>query len=250
MSSPDQVSATPKESSTRAEAASPATILDVFSSHHRFKLIWVDTQPDLPLSTEPAVMRWSLRPDDWHKFWPELLMHPCAFVFAPSHPLREGAPSQIDFLQTLPPGYDWRSSAPQDLHESIEAAFTAMEDDPTLTAPKGKALVPVGRMYTVDMSGRPRAIGSITLGPNDEATVEMSALQRPAQSPAATSSPKPDATIESLAALLMGVPHDARMRLADLMSTFARAPDSATTKAQIVGTLAQNAGIQEQAAPH
>lgn len=38
-------------------------------------------------ATEGDVRRWDLRPDDWHKIWPELIEHP----EAPAQPETNGA---------------------------------------------------------------------------------------------------------------------------------------------------------------
>lgn len=49
---------------------------------------WTDHQPHKFPCPDSAVMRWDLRPDDWHRVWPELLDHPCAVLYAPKYPGR------------------------------------------------------------------------------------------------------------------------------------------------------------------
>lgn len=50
----------------------------------------VDRMGDIELITQRAVRRWDLRPDDWHRIWPELVAAegapaPCCEVAADSH---------------------------------------------------------------------------------------------------------------------------------------------------------------------
>lgn len=67
---------------------------------------WVDTQPSEPHWPESAVMRWDLRARDWPQLWPELIDHPCALLFAPTHPHRDGPPQFTDWVKSWPAGYD------------------------------------------------------------------------------------------------------------------------------------------------
>ena len=70
---------------------------------------WTDTTPAEPIWPPSAVMRWDLRPDDWHLIWAELIDHPCALLFAPKHPHRPGPPRFLDWVQSWPAGFDWES---------------------------------------------------------------------------------------------------------------------------------------------
>lgn len=38
----------------------------------------VERAADIERSTGGVVMRWDLRPTDWHRIWPELVAHPLA----------------------------------------------------------------------------------------------------------------------------------------------------------------------------
>jgi len=60
---------------------------------------WKDNEPD-KYHWEQGVMRWHLRPDDWHKTWPELITHPCSYLFAKNHPNRIGQPKFSDWVES------------------------------------------------------------------------------------------------------------------------------------------------------
>lgn len=63
---------------------------------------WLDTTPEVPHWPESGVMRWDLRHKDWHRIWPELIDHPCAYLFAPTHPDRDGVPKFGDWIRSWP----------------------------------------------------------------------------------------------------------------------------------------------------
>lgn len=67
---------------------------------------WLDSTPEEPHWPESAVMRWDLRPTDWHKLWPELVSHPCAIHFAKFHPDRPGPKSFADWVKSWPTAFD------------------------------------------------------------------------------------------------------------------------------------------------
>lgn len=69
------------------------------SRHH-----WVDLDPTKFPCPDSSVMRWDLRPDDWHRIWPELLDHPCAVLYAPKYPGRtiELIKAAVPMFQTAP----------------------------------------------------------------------------------------------------------------------------------------------------
>lgn len=47
-------------------------------SNWRTRGVPIPMCPALESVTKGAVMRWDLRPDDWHRIWPELAAHPNA----------------------------------------------------------------------------------------------------------------------------------------------------------------------------
>lgn len=92
-----------------------------FAPNIRYEFIstdagWADNEPDKPHWPESAVSRWDLR-DDWHLIWPELVSHPCAVLFAPSHPQRIGPPNFSDWVDSWPDGFippaDWADIWPE-----------------------------------------------------------------------------------------------------------------------------------------
>ena len=95
-------------------------------------------------------MRWDLRPDDWDKIWPELVDHPCALLFAPRHPERDGPPRFRDWVDSWPTGFDWEHDLPEHIHEAVRHALeesasivdastrTALESSPAVTDPEVK----------------------------------------------------------------------------------------------------------------
>jgi hypothetical protein len=80
---------------------------------------WTDRQPELPHWPESEVMRWDMRPRDWWLIWPELVDHPCAILFASTHPSREGPRRFADWVRSFPPGFNWREALPATIHEAI-----------------------------------------------------------------------------------------------------------------------------------
>nr|WP_023842380.1 hypothetical protein [Burkholderia sp. M701]BAO18837.1 hypothetical protein [Burkholderia sp. M701] len=90
---------------------------------------WIDTCPGEAHWPDSGVMRWDLRPDDWHEVWPELLDHPCALLFAPKHPHREGPPKFADWINSWPDGYDWKAKVPEHLHARVRAVLDNSEVD-------------------------------------------------------------------------------------------------------------------------
>lgn len=84
---------------------------------------WVDHEPQSPHWPDSAVMRWDLRPNDWHKIWPELVDHPCAKLFAPKHPQRQGPKRFRDWVESWPTGLNWRQEMPAHLHGAITQAL-------------------------------------------------------------------------------------------------------------------------------
>lgn len=86
---------------------------------------WVDRNPDKFPLPDSAVMRWDLRPDDWHAIWPELLDHPCAVLYAPKYPGRtiemiKAAVPMFEISPDLRPD-DWQRIWPE-LAETKEPA--------------------------------------------------------------------------------------------------------------------------------
>lgn len=65
------------------------------------KHTWIDEAPHEVLWPD-ALMRWDLRQTDWHQIWPELIDHPCAILFAPNHPARNGPPRFQDWVKSWP----------------------------------------------------------------------------------------------------------------------------------------------------
>lgn len=84
---------------------------------------WVDLQPHEPHWPDSAVMRWDLRVNDWDRVWPELVDHPCAKLFAPRHPQREGPRKFSDWVESLPKGFEWERELPEHLHGAIRKAL-------------------------------------------------------------------------------------------------------------------------------
>jgi hypothetical protein len=83
-------------------------------------------------------MRWDLRQKDWHLIWPELIDHPCALLFAPTHPHREGPPRFRDWVRSWPAGFDWQREVPEQLHAAVRAALEeapASETTPAVSTP-------------------------------------------------------------------------------------------------------------------
>lgn len=150
---------------------------------------WVDHTPSEPHWPDSAVMRWDLRQEDWDKIWPELIDHPCAILFAPRHPHREGPRVFRDWVQSWPTGYDWEQKLPKHLHPAIRNAVAEISNpvpqhgDQVLPAPQeGNGVLPQ------DVS---------------------------------------DGLVEQLAVVLLDLDDAKRCEVAQLLSALALAPDSA-----------------------
>ena len=150
---------------------------------------WVDHKPDEPHWPDGAVMRWDLRPDDWHSIWPELIDHPCALLFAPRHPQREGAPKFRDWVGSWPEGFNWREDLPEHLHASVLAAMK----EPV------KTTVPQASLETQPVPKPP---------PKTATTLEIESL------------------LEQLVVILLDVSDESRPVIGQHLATLAMAPDS------------------------
>ena len=223
----------------------PQSFRDRYDNYDRFKVIWLDTRPDLPLSPGPVVMRWDLRPDVWANTWPELLFHPCAYLHAHNHPLKMEPNTTLEIARTLPEGFDWRASAPKELHQQIEAAFVELQQHPEKVAPTGGVLIDSGTLYSVDTVGRPFAIGKL-VGNDGKYLVES--VQVPAAAPTPTpAAESSEATLKSnaerivdqLCDLLERTNPNNSPQLIDLLSVLVRAPDSGSTKRKLSQILDQ-----------
>lgn len=155
---------------------------------------WVDHNPTEPIWPPANVMRWDLRPDDWHLIWAELLDHPCALLFAPKHPHRPGPPRFRDWVQSWPAGFDWVTELPEHLHEAVRRAQAELS---TIATEPATAL-PDAMTHT---------------------------QERP--SVAATVSGLVDDTVARLAVLLRDLDDSKRGEAEKLLSTLVLAPDSA-----------------------
>jgi hypothetical protein len=227
------------------EQLTQQSLQERYDNYDRFKIMWLDTRPDLPLSQGPGVMRWDLRPDDWNKIWPDLLFHPCAYMNAQQHPLRVGAPSPIDMVRTFPNGFDWKASAPLHMHEAIAATVAKLEDNPDLGAPVGKVLAASGTLYSIDTVGRPFAIGVLSMTEQGVDVQTCESLPKPRAHIAP--SPKPADLLDHLCTVLDHVAPTERARLSELMSVLVRAPDSPSTKKQIAAIIEQTSKQQGEA---
>lgn len=98
------------------------------------KHYWVDHYPNEPHWPDSVVMRWDLRQSDWHKIWFELIDHPCAFLFAPRHPDRDGAPRFRDWVESWPEKFEWESQLPEHLHPAILKALSEIASDESLAS--------------------------------------------------------------------------------------------------------------------
>jgi len=96
--------------------------------------VWTDARPQDALWPDAAVMRWNLRPSDWHRIWPELTDHPCAIFFAPTHPLRDGPPCFQDWVRSWPSadaGADLFPSMPETAQQAVRAIWPELASLPT-----------------------------------------------------------------------------------------------------------------------
>jgi hypothetical protein len=148
---------------------------------------WVDHKPGELHWPDGAVMRWDLRPDDWHIIWPELIDHPCALLFAPQHPQREGAPKFRDWVGSWPEGFNWKEDLPEHLHASVLAAM----NEPV------KTNVPQASLET-----------------------------RPGPSPKTTAALEIESVLEQLVVILLDISEESRPIIGRHLATLAMAPDS------------------------
>lgn len=174
--------------------------LPVTSEPPRYLCVWIDRTPDEPHMPSSGVMRWDLRQDDWWTIWPDLLAHPCAYLFAPKHPSREGPPNFADWVASWPAGLDWEKIIPPHLHDHVCKILSTL---PSLTQqPAIEASGSVVRYAAPEDATRAAAID-----PMNEANMMLRLLVK----------------------TLLGVSEAERENTARLLSTLALAPDSART---------------------
>jgi hypothetical protein len=149
---------------------------------------WFDHTPSEPHWPDSAVIRWDLRQDDWDKIWPELIDHPCAILFSPRHPHREGPRVFRDWVNSWPIGYDWEQKLPKNLLPAIQNALVEISN---LTPQYGLVL--------------PTPEGGNAVLPLDAS----------------------DGLVERLSVVLLGLDDAKRCEVAQLLSALALAPDSA-----------------------
>lgn len=162
---------------------------------------WVDHRPEEPHWPDSAVMRWDTRPDDWHNIWPELIDHPCALLFAPKHPHRSGPPVFKDWVQSWPADYEWETKTPEQFHSAIRIALHHIAS---------------GAQHIRDLQ---LAISSATECREDACDSDPSSL------------------VNDLAITLRELDDSKRSEVAQLLSAFALAPDSAIVAASLKSLL-------------
>ncbi|WP_042337319.1 hypothetical protein [Paraburkholderia fungorum] len=118
---------------------------------------WVDTCPQEAHWPDSGVMRWDLRPDDWHEVWPELIDHPCAILFAPIHPHRDGPPRFKDWVSSWPEGYNWQANVHEHLHARVLAILEGGNVD---MAEESKQVEPVAAQVDRECAAPPGSIAS------------------------------------------------------------------------------------------
>ncbi len=147
-----------------------------------------------------GIMRWDLCQKDWWENWPELLAHPCAYLFAPIHPNREGPPKFADWVASWPVGLDWEKIVPLQYHDQVHEVLA------TLQPPEQATAVPTastGVRYAAPENA-PRAMA---IDADNESAMMLRLLVK----------------------TLLGVSETERENTARLLSTLALAPDSART---------------------
>ena len=189
----------------------------------RYQLVWIDKTPDRPHFPDDDVMRWGLRPDDWWEIWPDLLAHPCAYLFAPKHPHREGPPDFVDWVKSWPPGLDWEPLGPPEFHDRVRSILADLP-------PREDAVADGGSTPEV----RYAAPGRVVVTPTETTEAE-------------TAGAMVDAMLRMLVEALLSVPEADRENTARLLSTLALAPDSARTLQALKATLTKPASIDN---PH
>jgi len=184
----------------RASAVAKDLPVPVNQEPPRYLCVWIDRTPEEPHMPSSGVMRWDLRPNDWWKIWPDLMAHPCAYLFAPMHPNREGPPKFADWVASWPQGLDWEKIVPEQFHERVRAILADMPQLPQATfVPDSSSVV----RYAAPESA-PRAV---PIDPDDESPLMLRLLVK----------------------TLLGVSETERENTARLLSTLALAPDSART---------------------
>ena len=148
-------------------------------------------------------MRWDTRPADWWDHWPELLAHPCAYLFAPTHPNREGPHKFADWVASWPVGLDWERVVPAQYHEKVREILPALSTRQPAMQPS-----------QIDSNG---------------AVVRYAALSGDATAATMETASSEPSMLAMLVKALMGVSEAERENTARLLSTLALAPDSART---------------------
>lgn len=169
----------------------------------RYVCVWVDKQPDEPHMASNGVMRWDIRPDDWWEIWPDLVSHPCAYLFALHHPDRDGPPRFEDWVASWPPEIEWEHLVPQQYHRHVRKVLEALPSGPQASA----------------ISGHMGLHGASVLDSNRYGNAN-------------------DTMLHQLVRTLLGVEEEDRQTAARLLSTLALAPDSARTAEALKGALA------------
>lgn len=166
----------------------------------RYLCVWIDRTPEEPHMPSSGVMRWDLRPNDWWKNWPELLAHPCAYLFAPVHPNRDGPPKFADWVAAWPVGLDWEKIVPIQFHDRVRGILATLP--PPEQAPAKSNADTIVRYAAPENA--PRALA---IDPANENAMMLRLLVK----------------------TLLGVNEAERETTARLLSTLALAPDSART---------------------
>lgn len=172
----------------------------VSSESVRYLCVWLDRTPDEPHMPSSGVMRWDLRQDDWWKNWPELLAHPCAYLFAPKHPNREGPPKFADWVASWPVGLDWEILVPTQFHDRVREILATLP-------PPAQAVAAADSGSVVRYAAPENALRAAPIDPANDG----------------------DAMLRMLVKTLLGVSETERENTARLLSTLALAPDSART---------------------
>lgn len=170
----------------------------------RYVCVWLDKKPDEPHIPSHGDMRWDMRPGDWWEIWPDLLTHPCAYLFAPQHPERDGPPRFEDWVESWPPEAEWEHLVPQQYHRHVRKILDALPSGPRASAISGHMGLHGASPYDSDRYG-----GG---GANDT-------------------------MLRQLVRTLLGVDEGDRQNMARLLSTLALAPDSTRTMDALKGAL-------------
>lgn len=194
----------------RYNAATPNLSKPVNHEPPRYLCVWIDRTPEEPHMPSAGVMRWDLHPDDWWEMWPELMAHPCAYLFAPKHPSRDGPPKFADWVASWPVGLDWEKIVPMQFHERVRVILA---------------------------SPPPPEIDSVLV---DKSTVVRYAAPDIAPKPTTIDPPnEADLMLRLLVKHLLDVSQGERVNTAQLLSTLALAPDSARTLLAIKASIAK-----------